>query len=90
MATKTIRINTASLSAAEKVLSRIGMQSRTAIEMFLAQVALKKAIPFPITAAESDDGHLPHEPNAETLAALAAPETQSYRSTKALLAGLKK
>ena len=90
MPTMTIRVDRQSIKDATKVLARMGMTPRTAIDVFLAQVVLKKAIPFAVTEAESDDGYLPHIPNAATLAAMGAPPCQSFRSAKALLSSLKR
>lgn len=46
--TKTIRLSRSYLSAATPILKRLGVDSRSAIEMFLAQVVSRKAIPFPV------------------------------------------
>ena len=88
-ATKTVRLSSRRLAEASKVFDRIGVDPRSALEMFLAQVALKRAIPFPVDDAESDDGYLPHQPNAETLAALADPPVLSFASAKAAMAHLR-
>ena len=88
MSTMTVRVNRNSIAAASKVLARIGMTPRTAIDVFMAQIALKKGLPFTVTTAESDDGYLPHVPNAETAAAIAAPSGKRYRNAKAFLASL--
>lgn len=90
MPTMTVRVDRQGVKNASKVLARMGMTPRTAIDVFLAQVALKKALPFAVTEAESDDGCLPHVPNTATLAAMAEPTRQSYRSAKALLSSLKR
>ena len=86
----TIRVDRQGVKNASKVLARIGMTPRSAIDVFLAQVALKKGIPFAVTEAESDDGYLPHVPNTATLAAMAEPTRRSYRSAKALMRSLKR
>jgi addiction module RelB/DinJ family antitoxin len=86
----TIRVDRKGVKDASKVLARMGMTPRSAIDVFLAQVALKKAIPFAVTEAESDDGYLPHIPNATTLAAMAEPTRRSFRSAKALLNSLRR
>lgn len=90
MPTMTIRVDRQGVKDASKVLARMGMTPRSAIDVFLAQVALKKAIPFAVTEAESDDGYLPHVPNAATQAAMVEPTRQSFRSAKALLSSLKR
>jgi addiction module RelB/DinJ family antitoxin len=53
-ATKTIRLSRSRLAAAGPILERIGMDSRSAIELFLAQVVSRKAIPFPVTLPDSE------------------------------------
>lgn len=87
--TKTVRLSSRRLAEASKVLDRIGLDPRSAIELFLAQVALKRAIPFPVDNAESDDGYLPHVPNTVTLAALAEPPARSFSGAKAALTHLR-
>lgn len=52
--TKTIRLSRTSLSAADPILKRLGIDSRSAIEMFLAQVVSRKAIPFPVALSGSE------------------------------------
>ncbi len=53
-ATKTIRVSRSRLSAAGPILERLGLNSRSAIELFLAQVASRKAIPFAIVLPDSE------------------------------------
>jgi len=53
-ATKTIRLSRSRLAAAGPILQRIGMDSRSAIELFLAQVVSSKAIPFPVALPDSE------------------------------------
>ena len=65
-----IRVHPRNLTKAEAVFKRMGLTVRDGVNIFFAQVALKKSMPFPVNAHESDDGHLPHIPNAETLAAI--------------------
>jgi len=57
--------------------------------MFLAQVALKKDIPFHVNAHKSDDGFLPHIPNAKTLAAIEDDAGEVYENTDAAMDALK-
>jgi addiction module RelB/DinJ family antitoxin len=54
VATKTIRLSRSRLSAAGPILERLGMDTRAAIELFLAQVVSRKAIPFPIALPDSE------------------------------------
>ena len=89
--TQPVRINSRHLKRATPVLARIGLTPRAAIDVFLAQVALKNDLPFEVNAATSDDGFLPHIPNATTRAAMAeSTEGKGYRSAKALMAGLRR
>jgi antitoxin component of RelBE/YafQ-DinJ toxin-antitoxin module len=89
-ATKSVRLSLRRLYVAGKVFDRIGIDPRSAIELFLTQVALKRAIPFPVDSAESDDGYLPHVPNAVTVAALATKPTRRFRRAAAALAHLRR
>jgi addiction module RelB/DinJ family antitoxin len=89
-ATKPVRLSRESLASADPVFRRLGLDPRTAIELFLAQVTLKRAIPFSVDTAESDDGYLPHVPNAETEAAMAEKPARRFRSTSAALAQLRR
>jgi addiction module RelB/DinJ family antitoxin len=52
--TKTIRLSRSRLSAAGPILERLGMDSRSAIELFLAQVVSRKAIPFAVSLPDSE------------------------------------
>ena len=53
-ATKTIRLSRSRLSAASPILERLGIDSRSAIELFLTQVASHKAIPFAVSLPDSE------------------------------------
>jgi addiction module RelB/DinJ family antitoxin len=53
-ATKTIRLSRSRLSAAGPILERLGIDSRAAIELFLAQVISRKAIPFVVALPDSE------------------------------------
>lgn len=48
-ATKTIRLSRTRLAAARPIVECLGLDLRTAIELFLAQVANRKAMPFAAT-----------------------------------------
>src|SRR6266542_286654 len=52
--TKTIRVSRSRLSAAGPILDRLGMDTRSAIEMFLAQVVSRKALPFAVSLSGLD------------------------------------
>ena len=54
IATKPIRLSRRRLAAAGKVLDRIGLDTRSAIELFLAQVESRKALPFPVALPDSE------------------------------------
>jgi addiction module RelB/DinJ family antitoxin len=53
-ATKPVRISLRRLAAASPVFDRIGLDPRSAIELFLAQVASRKAIPFAVALPDSE------------------------------------
>lgn len=53
-ATKTVRISRSRLAEAGPILERLGMDSRSAIELFLAQVVSRKAIPFAVALPDSE------------------------------------
>jgi len=65
-----IRVNARDSIAAEKVLRRYGLTAREGVNMFFAQMARKGTIPLNFAPDDTDDGYLPHIPNAETLAAI--------------------
>lgn len=44
------RIETARLRKAERVFKHLGMKTGDAVNIFLAQVALRDDLPFPVTA----------------------------------------
>ena len=62
------RVNRARAHKAGKIFERIGLKQDVAFDLFLAKVVAVRGLPFPV--GESDDGHLPHIPNARTVAAL--------------------
>jgi antitoxin component of RelBE/YafQ-DinJ toxin-antitoxin module len=53
-ATKPIRISVRRLAGASKVLDQIGLDTRSAIELFLAQVESRKALPFVVALPDSE------------------------------------
>ena len=83
------RVNAKTKARAEKVFRRIGLTPTEGVNLFFAQVALKNGIPFMLTATETDDGYLPHVPNAETSAALQEPAGNAYGSHAAFMRSLK-
>jgi|ERR1035437_5332279 antitoxin component of RelBE/YafQ-DinJ toxin-antitoxin module len=73
------RIDKCRVANAERILSKIGITPGQFVGMAFAQVALKNGIPFPLTALKTDDGFLPHLPNAVTSAAIAEPRASLRR-----------
>ena len=82
------RIDARRKKNAERILQRVGLTPGQLVNMVFAQVELKNGVPFSVTA--TDDGYLPHIPNAETLAALREKPGRRFRSVDALLADLQK
>jgi addiction module RelB/DinJ family antitoxin len=93
MATRTLifrtRVDARRKAGADRVLARLGLTAGQLVNMVFAQVELKNGIPFPLTAVETDDGHLPHVPNAKTVAALRAPSVARVKNLSALRAALR-
>ena len=86
-----IRVNAQDSIAAEKVLRRYGLTAREGVNMFFAQMARRGTIPLDFVSHDTDDGYLPHEPNAETLAAIEEPDTgEVFHSVKDVMRSLKK
>ena len=83
------RVHPKNLTKAEAVFARMGMTVGEGVNMFFAQVALKKGIPFPVNALESDDGFHSHIPNAKTLAAIADDAGEVYENADAAMDALK-
>ena len=91
-----IRVNAKDSIAAEKVLKRYGLTAREGVNMFFAQVARRGTIPLSFAPYDTDDGYLPHVPNAETRAALKEVEEAiktgkgpRYSSAREAMAALK-
>jgi hypothetical protein len=53
------------------------------------QMELKNGLPFAVNAHAADDGHLPHVPNAETLAAIREKPGRRFSAPEAFLADRK-
>lgn len=81
------RVDRARARQATKIFQRIGLKPSTAIDLFFAKVVAMRGLPFPVS--ESDDGHLPHTPNAETMAALNARGGKKFKDVNAALAWLR-
>ena len=71
------------------LLAKVGLARSQLVNMVFAQVELKNGLPFAVNAYATDDGYLPHVPNAETLAAIREKPGKRCRSPKAFLADLK-
>ena len=84
------RVDAARKRAAERILGRMGISAGQFVEMAFAQVTLRNGVPFPLAALPTDDGHLPHQPNAETEAAMRERPRRSFATAAALLAHLDK
>ena len=63
------------------------MKPSAAFDLFLAKVVAVRGLPFHVS--ESDDGHLPHVPNAETVAALNARGGKKFNNVNFALAWLR-
>jgi addiction module RelB/DinJ family antitoxin len=74
---------------AERILSRVGLTPGQLVNMVFAQVELKNGLPFAVNAYATDDGYLPHVPNAATLAAMQEKPGKRFSSAEAFLADLK-
>ena len=81
------RVDRTRARKAGKIFQRIGLKQDAAFDLFLAKVVAVRGLPFPV--GESDDGHLPHAPNAETVAALNARGGEKFKSVNAALAWLR-
>ncbi|MGH7958288.1 MAG: type II toxin-antitoxin system RelB/DinJ family antitoxin [Opitutaceae bacterium] len=81
------RVDRARARKAEKIFKRIGLKPAAAFDLFLAKVVAVRGLPFPVT--ESDDGYLPHVPNADTVAALKARGGKKFKDADSALAWLR-
>ena len=83
------RIDARRKKNAERILARVGLTPGQLVNMVFAQVVLKQGLPFAVNAHATDDGYLPHVPNAETLAALREKSGKRFRTVDAFLADLR-
>ena len=96
------RVDSNKKAAAEAVLSQLGISLSDAITLFLSQVGIQKAIPFPLTAqprldlsnatvAQIERRYAARVPTAETQAALKEDtrKARRYKSSSQLLKSLK-
>lgn len=93
------RVDSAKATAAEKVFSKLGISAGEAINLFLAQVCIQKAIPFPLstrprlnlenaTLEEIEERYTERVPNEVTAAALAEKPTRRYKTASEALRSL--
>jgi DNA-damage-inducible protein J len=82
------RIDARRKKNAERILQRVGLTPGQLVNMVFAQVELRNGVPFPVSA--TDDGYLPHIPNAETLAALRKKSVRRFLKVDDFLADLRK
>jgi len=96
------RVDSEKKAAAEAVLEKLGISLTEAIALFLGQVGIQKAIPFPLTARprldlsnatldEVERRYAARVPNSETQAALKEEtrKTRRFKSSGQLLKSLK-
>ncbi len=96
------RVDSQQKEAAEAVLSKLGISVSDAISLFLSQVGIQEAIPFPVTTRprmdlgnasleEIERRYAARIPNAETRAALSEDtrKARRYKSAGQLLKALK-
>ncbi len=81
------RVDRTRAREAAKIFRRIGLKPSAAFDLFLAKVVAVRGLPFHVS--ESDDGHLPHVPNAETVAALNARGGKKFKNVNSALAWLR-
>ena len=73
----------------ERILAKVGLTPGQLVNMVFAQVELKNGLPFAVNAYATDDGYLPHVPNAETLAAIHEKSGKRFSSPEAFIGDLK-
>ena len=81
------RVDRARARKAEKIFQRIGLKQDAAFDLFLAKVVAARGLPFPVS--RSDDGYLPHIPNAKTVAALKERGGRKFKDVDSALAWLR-
>lgn len=84
------RVDSEKVTAAERIFSKLGISVGDAINLFLGQVCIQKAIPFPLTTRphldlsnatleEIEERYAERVPNAETAAALNERPTRRHK-----------
>jgi addiction module RelB/DinJ family antitoxin len=81
------RVDRARAREAAKIFKRLGLKPSAAFDLFLAKVVAVRGLPFPVS--ESDDGYLPHVPNAETIAALNGKRGRKFKDVNSALSWLR-
>ena len=81
------RVDRGRAREAARIFRRIGLKPSTAFDLFLAKVVAVRGLPFSVS--ESDDGYLPHVPNAATVAALNARGGRKFKDLNSTLAWLR-
>jgi addiction module RelB/DinJ family antitoxin len=84
------RIDARRKKNAERILEQVGLTPGQLVNMVFAQVEIRKGVPFSVTTLATDDGYLPHIPNANTLAALREKSGKQFHTVGAFLDDLKK
>jgi addiction module RelB/DinJ family antitoxin len=93
------RVDSAKATAAEKIFLKLGISAGEAINLFLAQVCIQKAIPFPLctrprldlenaTLQEIEERYAERIPNAETAAALTEKPARRFKTSAEALRSL--
>jgi len=96
------RVDSEKKAAAEAVFAKLGLSLGDAITLFLSQVGIQKAIPFPLTAQprldlsnatieEIERRYAGRVPNTETQAALSenTSKARRHKTSRQLLKALK-
>ncbi len=94
-----VRVDPEKVTAAERVFSKLGISVGDAINLFLGQVCIQKAIPFALTTRprldlsnatleEIEERYADRTPNAETAAALSERPTRRFKSAAQALRSL--
>lgn len=94
------RVDSEKVNAAERVFSKLGISLGDGINLFLGQVCIQKAIPFPLTTRprldlsnatleEIEARYAERTPNAETAAALNERPARRHKSALQVLRSLK-
>jgi antitoxin component of RelBE/YafQ-DinJ toxin-antitoxin module len=69
----------------KRILAKVGLTPGQLVNRVFAQVELKNGLPFAVNAFATDDGHLPHVPNAETLAAIKEKAGRRFSSPESVM-----